>query len=179
MSEHRGFGHQGLVKMSPFGSSLIGLASRLYRPRFVADIQLASYEFKCLPPEARLAIEALADVFLGSTAPALSDEQRFQISIALDQTLQSLSSELRKEVSQIFILLNLPWFRWYLGLFGKTWHNCNGPLLLRAAQRFRDSKFAVVRVCYHNLQSLLYESSGIRRLNAALGVPQRNLGYLR
>lgn len=158
MSGQRILRRRGLIKLGSLFSVTIKLFASLQRPRFVADLKADDYQFELLPAEARRNVEPLFEMMLGLEPFSLSDAQRYKIAVGLDRTLQTLPEAMLEEVQLLFKMLDLPIFRWYVGLFGDSWYSCAPKTLDEACLRFRNTRLRSVQAAFLNLQNLISSS---------------------
>ncbi|NRA67865.1 MAG: hypothetical protein HRU19_25515 [Pseudobacteriovorax sp.] len=157
MTNRHGFSRRGLLKFGLLGGTTLGIVSAFYRPNWL-DEASPDVSFAVLSESDRHFLQIVSELLIGIPRGRLSEEQLYQLMLAVDRTIRVLNPDIRKEIGNIFHLVQIPMFRWYVGLFNVDWVDAEESELLKALDRFRDAKIDLVRVAYLNLQSIVVSS---------------------
>ena len=136
------------------GTAALLLAHRLHgepAPR-------ASYGAAALPPDARALFAAIIPVFLDGALPtgAEGPAARAQTLAAVEEAIAGLPPASRDELSELFSLLTFAPTRWLVAGVRSPWPEAPAEAIGAFLDRWRDSRFALMRSGYAALHQLVF-----------------------
>ncbi len=151
-------GRRALLKAGVAGAALL-LAGRWLAPAFAATPRERAYAF--LTAEDAVILRRIAPVLLQGALPQNPEPQQAAITeviAGVDQTSVFLAPGVRKELRDLFNLLNLGVTRALLAGVWKPWEQASDEDVAKFLSNWRDSRFGLLRSAYTALHDLVIGS---------------------
>jgi hypothetical protein len=109
-----------------------------------------------LDADARAIVAAIAPVMLAGALPAGNPVLLQEVVAGVEQAIAGLPPAVRKEVAQLFALLSFAPSRALVGGVWSPWHEAAPASIGAFLDRWRDSRFALLRSAYGALHQLVF-----------------------
>lgn len=138
------------------GTLAVGGGALFWPRRGTGSDKGESHEWRFLEPNDRIALAALAPVFLGRD---LWESDRAgaarALAIGVDQAISYLLQRTRDELRRLFDLLASPGGRWFLLRSFAAWEDSSSIALTPGIEHLRDADLDLLRTAYEGLRELI------------------------
>ena len=143
-----------LLKAGIAGGAALLLARWLYTP----TLPPARPTPNALDPEARTIVAAIIPVLLDGALPSGPEAQsaRADILAAVEEAIAGLPPATRKELADLFSLLDFPPTRCLIAGIWSPWPKASRESIASFLTRWRDSRFELLRSAYAALHQLVF-----------------------
>ncbi len=148
------------LKAGIAGGALLIAVRAAYGP-FSADPLVAEdpgFDYAVLRAKDRSVLAGVAPVMLAGALPADGAERAraiVEVIRGVDRAVSGLPPSVQEEVAQLFALLGFPVTRRLLAGVGSPWLEASADSVRRFLERWRDSRFALLRSAYAALHELI------------------------
>ena len=154
------FTRRQFLKAGIAGGALLIAVRAAYGP-FSADPVLAQdpgFDYVVLRAKDRSVLASVAPVMLAGALPAdASERERAIVEVirGVDQAVSGLPPSVQEEVAELFALLGFPVTRRLLAGVGSPWLEASDGSVQHFLERWRGSRFALLRSAYAALHELI------------------------